>query len=127
MGRFESFLLMSLLVILNLLAGCTDGRVAKRDGPTLPYAVLVSGAAGEVKGVEVVRIEIGSSVRYRQATVSTTQESSMVATVNDLPFDVLGDEIRIGPKRYGPLAVGDRVKIDADGVTINGRLAGSLP
>ena len=72
-------------------------------------------------------IEIRSGVRYESRSQTTTAGSESITTLDGQPFEVTGDRIRIGPKTYGPVKVGDKVVIDADGVRINGDLAEPLP
>ena len=78
-------------------------------------------------GAKSTPVEIRPGVKYVQTMTSTAAGTTRVETLNSQTFQILENETRIGSSRFGPLAAGDRVVIDTDGVRINGELKGPLP
>ncbi len=79
-------------------------------------------------GFSGITVHIGEGVQYMWKDVSSAgggHESQ--ATLNGLPFSVEGTTVHIGTQSYGPFAQGAAVKIQREGVFVDGKSHGALP
>ncbi|TAH35811.1 MAG: hypothetical protein EYC70_12355 [Planctomycetota bacterium] len=125
-----SWLTTGSLLVLAFPAACSkSARDDSTDAP-LPMMVRVLNADEPLPDLSYsgVVLDILPGVRYECTITSTSGgESQELATLNGHSFELQGDHLSIGPRRYGPLQSGDRVTVSAEGVAINGVPAGPLP
>ncbi|MBI5364171.1 MAG: hypothetical protein HZA53_13405 [Planctomycetes bacterium] len=75
-----------------------------------------------VPGTLSIDVETTNGLDYRMETVTESGHPPRTVTkVNGEAFEVVGDELHIGARRYGPLAAGQVVRVTKDGVLVDGK------
>ncbi len=121
------------IAIVAVTASCNPHQ-ASRSSSTKTHVVIDAPVEATVleHGIE---IKIEQSVHYHQEThrgVTTVdgenrrQESSS-CTINGYTFGVEDGRLRIGPRKFGVVKSGDKVRIAAAGVFVNGQRRGDVP
>ena len=78
-------------------------------------------------GVISIEVENAAGLDYRSESVTTASGAlTSRTTLNGEVFEVAGDELHVGARRYGPLRPGCVVIVGADGIRIDGARAEPL-
>lgn len=112
------------LALVSLEAGCT--RAVSKTSAGAPLNVTIHFPAREkpdvVPGMLMIDVETAGGSDFRQETVAVTgQPTRSVTTIHGETFEVVGDELHFGTKRYGPLAAGQVLRVTKDGVLLDGK------
>ena len=92
------------------------------------YNIPGKGDSAPMPGGVVIDVDPALSADYRHVSVSTTgSPTRSETTIGGERFEVVGDILHIGSRRYGPLKPGNRVRVDKEGVHIDGKLVAALP
>jgi hypothetical protein len=118
---------------LALVGIACRGESTESTEPTFSSNVLISVAGdpemkGQPEGFDGVWIELCPDVVYRSTfALPHDEETATDDLVNGHPFDFVSGWLTIGPKRYGAIANGERVRISGEGVFVEGKPLGPLP
>ncbi|MBK7876485.1 MAG: hypothetical protein IPJ77_12170 [Planctomycetes bacterium] len=128
LGSHSSRCVARVLALVPLALACTHSvsTTSSTTSSTAPLNVTTYFPArakpDPVPGMVVIDIESGDGFEFRQEIVSTTgQPVRNVMTCNGEAFEVVGDELHVGTRRYGPLAAGQVVRVTKDGVLLDGK------
>ena len=124
LGSHSSRCVAWVLALVSLALACTHSVSTTTAAAPLNVTTYFPARAkpDPVPGMVVIDIESGDGFEFRQEIVSTTgQPVRNVMTCNGEAFEVVGDELHVGTRRYGPLAAGQVLRVTKDGVLLDGK------
>ena len=122
-------LIATLLVLPALLGACSKPESNARSF-SFKEVNGVQEATAVVDGVHFEfdpSVEVHFGMEVAGVQVSNDGDASSVWTVAGQPYGIEEGELIVGPAHYGEVQPGDRVRISADAVEVNGELRGPLP
>ena len=111
------------IALLVLAAACS--KEAAPESTSYSFVDSTGGVTIETAGI---RIEVAGSVRYRYQFLSTSPgASNSEATLNGHPFGLRNGIVFIGEKEYGAAPAGAAVRVNDEGVFVDGERRGQVP
>jgi hypothetical protein len=109
-------------IALLVLAACS-----KPPRETMSYSYIDTTHGDVTIETEGIRIEVSGSVRYASYSVSSGAESASETTLEGHPFGLRDGVFFIGDSEYGPAPAGAVVRVNDEGVLVDGEKRGVVP
>lgn len=110
------------LVLLAPTMACTHTSSVSASALAVSLHFPARADPKPVPGTLSIDVETADGLDYRTETVTESGHPSRTITkCNGEVFEVVGDELRIGSRRYGPLAAGQVVRVTKDAVWLDGK------